>query len=56
MVRYAAPMTADRIWELLTMEEWTITYSAEDIRQVPAKMSFKSPGSAHEWKGAVDAK
>ncbi|MCF0175609.1 MAG: 4Fe-4S binding protein [Bacteroidales bacterium] len=56
MVRYAAPMTAERIWELLTMKEWTITYSAEDIRQVPAKMTFEEPGQAHEWKGSLEAK
>lgn len=43
-IRYFAPMTADKIWELLTMEEWTITYTKEDVRIVPAKILFKKPG------------
>ena len=48
-VRYAAPMTADKIWELLTMETWTITYSADDIREVPAKLTFKKPGTEYKY-------
>ena len=46
-IRYAAPMTADKIWELLNMETWTITYSTDDIREVPAKLTFKKPGTEH---------
>lgn len=49
-VRYAAPMTADRIWELLTMPEWTITYGKDDVRTVPAKLGFKTPGVVKEYK------
>ena len=48
-VRYAAPMTADKIWELLNMETWTITYSADDIREVPAKLTFKKPGVEYNY-------
>ena len=48
-VRYAAPMTADRIWELLNMETWTITYSKEDVREVPAKLKFKTPGTEYRY-------
>ncbi len=44
MVRYAEPMTAEKVWELMNMETWSITYSPEDIREVPAKLSFKTPG------------
>lgn len=44
MVRYAAPMTAEKVWELMNMETWSITYSPDDVRDVPAKMSFKTPG------------
>lgn len=48
-VRYAAPMTADKIWELLNMETWTITYSADDVREVPAKLTFKRPGVEYNY-------
>ena len=48
-VRYAAPMTAEKIWELLNMETWTITYSADDVREVPAKLSFKNPGVEYNY-------
>lgn len=48
-VRYAAPMTAEKIWELLNMETWTITYSADDVREVPAKLSFKKPGVEYNY-------
>ena len=48
-VRYAEPMTGDKIWELLNMETWTITYSSEDIREVPAKLSFKKPGVVYNY-------
>ena len=48
-VRYAEPMTADKIWELLNMETWTITYSKEDVREVPAKLKFKTPGTEYRY-------
>ena len=48
-VRYAEPMTADRVWELLNMETWTITYSKEDVREVPAKLTFKTPGTEYRY-------
>ena len=44
MIRYAAPMTADRIWELLNMDTWTITYKKDDVREESAKMKFKNKG------------
>lgn len=44
MIRYAAPMTADRIWELLNMDTWTITYKKDDVREEAAKLKFKNPG------------
>lgn len=44
MVRYAAPMTAEKLWGLMTMDTWTITYSENDVREVPAKLGFKTPG------------
>ena len=44
-VRFAAPCTADRIWELMTQDTWTITYKEDDVREEPAKLSFKTPGA-----------
>ena len=43
-IRYAEPMTSDRIWELINMETWNIKYAEDDIRQVPAKIQFSTPG------------
>ncbi|MBR1872921.1 MAG: 4Fe-4S binding protein [Bacteroidales bacterium] len=43
-VRFASPCTAGRIWELMTMDTWTITYSADKVKEEPAKMSFKNEG------------
>lgn len=43
-IRYARPMTEAKLWELMTMETWTITYSPEDIREVPAKLKFDTKG------------
>ncbi|MBR5103284.1 MAG: 4Fe-4S binding protein [Bacteroidales bacterium] len=48
-IRFAEPMTAERLWELMTMETWTITYKADDIRQEPAKLNFKSEGTVYEY-------
>ena len=48
-IRYAAPMTAEKIWELLNMETWTITYSADDVREVPAKLTFKKQGVEYSY-------
>ena len=49
MVRFAPPMTGDKIWELLTMPEWTITYGPDDVRTVPAKLGFDTPGVVKAW-------
>lgn len=43
-IRFCAPMTADRLWELITMDTWTITYKKDDVREEPAKLSFETPG------------
>ena len=43
-VRFAAPMTAEKIWEMMTAETWTITYSADDVREEPARLTFKEEG------------
>ena len=43
-IRFCAPMTADRLWELITMDSWTITYKKDDVREEPAKLGFETPG------------
>ena len=53
MIRYAAPMTADRIWELLNMETWTITYKKDDVREEAAKLKFKNKGVEVPFGGSA---
>ena len=48
-IRYAEPMTEAKLWELMTMETWTITYKADDVREEGAKISFKTPGASYEY-------
>lgn len=53
MIRYAAPMTADRVWELLNMDKWTITYKKDDVREEAAKLKFKNPGEEVPYEGSA---
>ncbi len=53
MIRYAAPMTADHVWELLNMDKWTITYKKDDVREVDAKLKFKNPGVEVPYEGSA---
>ncbi len=53
MIRYAAPMTAERVWELLNMDKWTITYKMDDVREVDAKLKFKNPGVEVPYEGSA---
>ena len=48
-IRYADPMTEEKLWELMTMETWTITYKKDDVREEGAKISFKTPGVSYEY-------
>lgn len=43
-IRYCDPMSSREIYSILTAPEWTITYSADDVRQVPAKIRFIKEG------------
>ena len=43
-IRFAAPCSAERIWELITMDTWTITYSADKVKEEAAKISFREEG------------
>ena len=49
-VRFAAPMTADRIWELMTMPKWTITYKVDDVREENARLKFEEPGICYAYE------
>lgn len=53
MIRYAAPMTADRVWELLNMDKWTITYKKDDVREEDAKLKFKNSGVEVPYEGSA---
>lgn len=48
-IRYAAPMTPEKLWELMTMETWTITYKKEDVREENARIKFSEPGVVYEF-------
>ena len=48
-IRYAEPMTAEKIWELITMETWTITYKQDDVREEAAKIAFKEQGTVYNY-------
>ncbi len=48
-IRFAAPCTAQRIWELINEDPWTITYKEDDVREEAAKISFKEPGVVKPW-------
>lgn len=49
-VRFAAPMTAERVWELLNEDPWTITYAADDVRQEGARLKFDEPGTVFPYE------
>lgn len=49
-VRFAAPMTAERVRELMDMDTWTITYATDDVREEPARMSFKQEGTSYPYE------
>lgn len=48
-IRYAEPMTGEKLWELMTMDTWTITYKKDDVREESAKLSFDEPGTSYEF-------
>jgi len=49
-VRFAAPMTAEKIWELMTMETWTITYKNGEVKEEAAKMKFEQSGTTYKYE------
>lgn len=48
-IRFAAPMTAEELWKLMTMDKWTITYKKDDVREEEAKMAFDKPGISYPY-------
>jgi len=44
-IKYAtADMNPDKLWELITMPVWTITYKEGDVREEGAKIKFEEKG------------
>ena len=48
-IRFAEPMTPEKVWELINMETWTITYKKDDVREEAAKFKFTEPGIVFEY-------
>ncbi|MDD6253700.1 MAG: 4Fe-4S binding protein [Bacteroidales bacterium] len=53
MIRFASPMTAEKIWELINMEKWTITYKADDVREEDARFKFSVQGNVVPFEGSA---
>lgn len=43
-IRFAAPMTEDKLWNLITMETWTITYKNGEVKEQDARIKFDKKG------------
>lgn len=50
-IRFASPMTEEKIWDMLQQEVWLITYAPDDVREVPAKMKFDKRGAVRQYNG-----
>lgn len=50
-IRFTEPMNADKVWELLTMPVWKITYSKDDVREIESatKIKFLKPGICYPY-------
>ena len=48
-IRYADPMTDEKIWNMLQAEKWIITYAADDVREVDPKMKFDKKGVVRQY-------
>lgn len=44
-VTFTEPMTAEKIWEMLSAETWKITYAVDDVREESAKIKFNQEGT-----------
>ncbi len=43
-IRFADPMTEEKLWELITMDKWSITYAEDDVREEDARIKFTEKG------------
>ncbi len=43
-VTFSEPMTAEKLWGMLSAETWNITYAPDDVRAEPAKIQFEEEG------------
>ena len=48
-IRFAAPMTEEKLWNMLNEDPWTITYARDDVREQPAKIKFETPGVVYPY-------
>lgn len=49
-IRYAAPMTAEKLWDILNEDPWTITYAVDDVREEPARIKFDTVDSVTHFE------
>lgn len=48
-IRYAKPMSPEKIWELVNREKWTIQYKKDDVREENAKLKFERQGIVYDY-------
>jgi len=48
-IRFSYPMTSQRLWELMNMDVWTVTYGKDDVREEEAKMKFEKRGKVYPY-------
>lgn len=46
-ITFCEPMTAEKIWEMITSEIWKITYAVDDVREESARIKFSEPGVSY---------
>ena len=49
-IRFASPMTPERLWDVITMDKWTITYKVDDVREENPRLTFKTPGTCYPYE------
>ncbi len=46
---FTAPMTEEKIWEMITSPIWKITYAVDDVREENARLTFEEPGVVYPY-------
>ncbi|MBQ7195163.1 MAG: 4Fe-4S binding protein [Bacteroidales bacterium] len=49
-VRFAAPMTAERVRELIDADKWIITYATGEVKEESAKFKLDAPGTCYKYE------